>query len=324
VIASVGTGTGKTLMLNGHTDTVGVAGMPEPFPGRVDGSRLYGRGAADMKNALAAMIVLLEEVARTGDFPGRLIATFVVDEEYASIGTTAICREIDRWRPDAALVLEATALDVEVAHKGFIWAEIVTRGRAAHGSRYQDGVDAIAQMGHVLVGLDELARELVTRPPHPLVGPPSLHASLIRGGQELSSYPDECRLEIERRTIPGETAEQVRGELQAILDRVAASDPGFRATLELGLVRHPFAVPEDAPIVQAVVRAAEAERGAAPKLIGAGGWADSALLMEAGVPTVIFGTEGEGAHAMEEWADLDNLERFGRALVRVAYDFCAG
>jgi len=146
VIATVGDGSGRTLMLNGHTDTVGVSGMAAPFAARVADGRLYGRGAADMKNADAALIVLLEEVARAGDFPGRLVATFVVDEEYASIGTQAVCREIGRWRPDAALVLESTQLDVEVAHKGFVWAEIDTRGRAAHGSRYQDGVDAIAHM----------------------------------------------------------------------------------------------------------------------------------------------------------------------------------
>ncbi|HET9017626.1 MAG TPA: M20/M25/M40 family metallo-hydrolase [Thermomicrobiaceae bacterium] len=324
VIASVGDGPGRTLLLNGHTDTVGVAGMAAPFEPRVEGGRLHGRGASDMKDALAAMIVLLEEVARAGDFPGRLVATFVADEEYASIGTQAICREIGRWRPDAALVLEQTDLDVGVAHKGFIWAEIVTHGRAAHGSRFADGVDAVAHMGRVLVALERLGGELVARPPHRRVGPPSIHASLISGGQELSSYPEACHLWVERRTIPGETREQVRGELQGILDRLAAEDPGFRATLEMGLERRPFEVAEDAPIIQAVARAAEAERGVTPRLVGWAGWMDSALLAAAGVPTAIFGSSGDGAHALEEWSDLDTLETFGRVLARVAYDFCAG
>jgi len=322
VIASVGDGPGRTLMLNGHTDTVGVVGMKAPFEPRVADGRLHGRGSSDMKNALAAMLVLLEEVARAGDFPGRLVATFVVDEEYASIGTQAICREIDRWRPDAALVLEQTNLDVGVAHKGFVWAEIVTHGRAAHGSRFRDGVDAIAHMGRVLVALEQLGRDLIARPPHPRVGPPSIHASLISGGQELSSYPEECHVFIERRTIPGETAEQVRDELQAILDQMAAADPSFRATLQMGLVRQPFEVAEDAPIVRTLARAAEAERGVAPKFVGWAGWMDSAFLSAAGVPTAIFGASGDGAHALEEWADLDSLEALGRVLVRVAYDFC--
>ncbi len=324
VIATVGAGRGRALLLNGHLDTVGVAGMAEPFSGRVDGGRLYGRGAIDMKASLAGMIVLLEAVAAAGDFPGRLIATFVVDEEYASLGTQAVCREIDRWRPDAALVLEPTDLDVCLAHKGFVWAEIVTHGRAAHGSRYDLGVDAIAHMGRVLGGLEALGRDLLARPGHPLVGPPSIHASLIEGGQELSSYPVACRLAVERRTVPGETADQVRSELQALLDRLMAADPRFSATLELGLVREPFEVAPDAQIVAALAAAVEAEAGRRPRWVGEAGWMDSALLAAAGVPTAVFGPSGEGAHALEEWADLDALLLFTRALARAAYAFCTG
>src|SRR5579884_1677276 len=145
-----------------------------------------------MKGPLAAALLLLESIARAGDFPDRLVVTFVVDEEYASLGTQAVCRALDRWRPDAALVLENSDLDVCVAHKGFAWAEIVTKGRAAHGSRYWLGVDAIAHMGRVLVALEALGAELLARPPHRYVGPPSIHASLIGGGQELSSFPEEC------------------------------------------------------------------------------------------------------------------------------------
>ena len=324
VIAIAGSGSGPTLMLNGHIDTVGVAGMDAPFEPVVEDGRLYGRGASDMKGAVASMIVLLEEIARVDDFPGRVIATFVVDEEYASIGTQAICREIERWRPDAALVLEGTALDVSIAHKGFVWATITTRGRAAHGSRYQDGIDAIAHMGRVISGVDDLARELLKRTPHRYVGPPSLHASTIRGGQELSSYPDECVLEIERRTIPGESAEQVEAELREILDRLAAGDPAFRATLEVGLVRHPFEIAEDAAIVRLVSAAAERRLGRTPDLIGGMGWMDSALLSDAGVPTAIFGPAGDGAHAIVEWADLDSLYDFTVILADVVQEFCAG
>lgn len=324
VIASVGQGTGRRLMLNGHVDTVGVAGMSDPFTPHVEDGRLYGRGSNDMKQALASMIVLLEAVARAGDFPGRLIATFVVDEEYASIGTQAICREIDRWHPDAALVLEATGFEICVAHKGFVWADIVTRGRAAHGSAYQEGIDAIAHMGRVLVALEQLNDDLISRTPHPYAGPPSIHASLITGGQELSSYPDVCRLSIERRTIPGETPEQVESELQAILDRLANEDPQVNATLTMGLTREPFEVDAEAPIVRAVGRAVEQELGRQPTLTGAAGWMDSAFLSAAGVPTAIFGPGGNGAHALTEWSDLDALEPYTRMLARVAYDFCAG
>jgi acetylornithine deacetylase len=322
VIASVGNGRGRTLMLNGHIDTVGVAGMTAPFDPRVEGNRLYGRGSYDMKGSMAGALVLLEALARAGDLSGRLIVTFVVDEEYASIGTEAICRELHRWRPDAAIVLENSALDICVAHKGFAWAEIVTRGVAAHGSRYWLGVDAIANMGGVLVEMKRLGAELLQRDPHRYLGPPSLHASLIEGGQELSSYPEACRLQLERRTVPGETPAQIRDELQAILDRLACADPRFAATLSMGLVRDPFEVPEDATIVRALVDACRAERGREPQFIGKAGWADSALLAAAGVPTTYFGPDGAGAHAAEEWVDLDSLEACTRILARTAYAFC--
>ncbi len=324
VIATVGHGSGRTLMLNGHIDTVTLEGMTEPLSGRVDGNRLYGRGSNDMKSSIAALIVLLETIARAGDFPGRLVATFVVDEEYASIGTQAICREIGRWRPDAALVLEPTGLNLNVAHKGFVWAEIETHGYAAHGSSWREGVDAISHMGRVLTELETLSRDLVAHPGHQLLGPPSMHASLIRGGQELSSYPASCHLEIERRTVPGESAEQVRSELESIITRLSEADPAFSATLTMGLVRNPFEVGRDAPIVQTVVRACEQVLGHAPQFEGGSGWMDSALLSEAGVSTAIFGPGGHGSHGFEEWADLDMLVDFANVLARATYEFCAG
>jgi acetylornithine deacetylase len=323
VIASVGDGPGRTLMLNGHTDTVTLEGVAEPLSGRVDGSRLYGRGSNDMKSSIAAMIVLLETIAKAGDFPGRLVATFVVDEEYASIGTQAVCREIDRWRPDAALVLEPTGLDIDIAHKGFVWATIDTEGFAAHGSAWAEGVDAIAMMGHVLVELENLNDDLVSRPGHELVGPPSIHASLIHGGQELSSYPASCHLEIERRTVPSESAEQVRSELEKIIAQLRDDDPEFAATLTMGLVRDPFEVGRHAPIIQSVRAASEHILGRTPEFGGGSGWMDSALLASAGVSTAIFGPGGYGSHGFEEWADLDMLSDFANVLVRVAYDFCA-
>lgn len=276
---------------------------------------------------MAGSIVLLEAIARAGragNFPGRLVVTFVVDEEFASIGTQAICREIDRWQPDAALVLENSDLAICVAHKGFAWAEIVTHGRAMHGSRYWLGIDAIAHMGRVLGEMETLGADLLSRPPHRYVGPPSIHASLIQGGQELSSYPNECTLQIERRTVPGETAAQVQQELQAMLDRLAAADPQFSATLTMGLVRDPFEVADDAPIVLALADSCREVRGAAPNLIGKAGWSDTALLAAAGVPSAYFGPAGGGAHAVEEWLDLDSLETFTHILARTAYRFCGG
>ena len=323
VIASVGHGNGRTLMLNGHIDTVGVAGMDDPFSGRIENGRVYGRGSEDMKCAMAGAILLLEDVARRNDFQGRLVVAFVADEEHSSIGTEAICREIDRWKPDAALIIEPTHHKILTAHKGFAWATITTRGFAAHGSAWQIGIDAIAHMGRVIVALEEYARELILREPHPIVGPPSMHTSLIHGGQELSSYPDVCELEIERRTIPGESEESVRAEIQGILDRLASDDERFFATLEMGLFREPFDISRDVEIVTILDRAVRDELGREPVYGGGAGWMDSALLSAAGVPTAIFGPSGDGAHGLVEWADIDSLEVFVRTVGRAAYAFCS-
>lgn len=324
VIAWTGTGAGRTLMLNGHTDTVGVEGMADPFNPRVEGSKLHGRGSYDMKGAMAGATLVLEHAARAGDFPGRLVVTYVVDEEYASIGTEAVISEIDRWSPDAAIVLENTDLDICVAHKGFIWAEIVTQGVAAHGSRYWLGSDAIAMMGYVQVELDRLAKDLLERTPHKYLGPPSMHLGLVRGGQEISSYPASCHLQFERRTIPGDTVEQFEDEVEDIVQRLSDEDPELSAMLTTGIVREPFEVDESADVVQALRRVCTEERGTEPAYIGKAGWADSALLSAAGIETTYFGPAGYGAHGAEEWLDLDSLEAFTRILGKTAYEYCGG
>ncbi|RIK38318.1 MAG: acetylornithine deacetylase [Chloroflexi bacterium] len=324
VIATVRGGPGRTLLLNGHTDTVGVAGMDAPFTARIEGDRLYARGASDMKDGLTAMIHVLEAAARSGDFPGTLVGTFVLDEEYASIGTQAICDVIERWQPHGALVLEGTNLEMTVAHKGYFAAEIETRGRAVHGSDYAAGIDAICYMGRVLVELEQLGNDYLTREPHPMLGPSSIHASLISGGRELNSYPDRCTLQLEARTATGHSAEQVLAELQAMLDRLAAADPTFTGEVRLLFARDPLNVPLDAEIVRTVSAVVERERGRPPKHKGGSGWTDTALFTAVGVPAVLFGPHGEGAHSLDEWADLAVLEQFTRVLYSVAVEFCGG
>lgn len=319
VAVARGTGDGPTLMLNAHTDTVGVAGMERPHDPRVEDGRLYGRGAYDMKGSLAAVMLAGAEAKRRG-LPGDVIVTAVVDEEYASIGTDAI---VQRWTADAAIVAEPTGFDVCVAHKGFVWLEVETVGRAAHGSRPDLGVDAIAKMGKALVALEELDQWHRARPSHPLLGGGSLHASLIEGGQELSSYPERCLLRVERRTVPGETPEQVEGQIRSLLEDLAAGDPDFQASVTRTFSRGAFEVAEDEPIVSAVRRHAGAALGREPSMVGHFGWMDSAILAGAGIPTVVFGPGGEGAHAAVEWVELGDVKRCADVLVDVAAEFCA-
>jgi len=224
-------------MLNAHLDTVGVEGMDRPHEPRIEGGRLYGRGAYDMKSGLAAILLAGARAAKAG-LPGDVIVACVADEEVASLGTEAV---LGSWRADASIVTEPTELDVCIAHRGFAWAEIETHGRAAHGSRPELGEDAIVKMGPILTRLGELDQKLRAHPTHPLLEGGSIHASLISGGQELSSYPAGCRLQLERRTIPGETREMLERELGELV--------GGEAGFQLGISREPFEVGEDEPIV---------------------------------------------------------------------------
>jgi len=322
VVARVaGTGHGRSLMLNAHLDTVGVAGMTDPFLSRVEGDRLYGRGAYDMKAGLAAIMLAARSVQRAGGAPGDLIVTAVMDEECASAGTEAVLR---RYQADGAIVTEPTGLRLCTAHKGFAWLSVATEGRAAHGSRPDLGVDAIAHMGRVLVHLEALGKQLAQGPAHPLLGTGSIHASLIEGGQELSSYPERCRLQIERRTIPGETPESVLQEILAGLEAQSANGPSFRAEAELLFWREPFEVDPGAPIAQTVEQAATAIIGDRPQVYGDTPWMDAALLSSAGIPTVVFGPGGEGAHAVDEWASISQTATCSEVLARAAIDYCAG
>lgn len=315
-----GRGRGRSLMLNGHLDTVGAQGMADPFGATVHDGRLYGRGSQDMKGSLAAMLAAVKALNDAGiTLEGDLIITAVADEEYASIGTEDIAR---RYRADAAIVCEPTDMALCLAHRGFIWYTAETTGRAAHGSRFREGIDAIMHMGRFLAALEPLERDLRERAPHPLAGPPSLHASRIHGGTELSVYPAHCRLELERRTIPGESVEQATAELQALMDALAAADPTFRARLDPFFHRAPFAVAADAPIVQALEQAATARLGHAPPHMGATFWTDAALLAEAGIDTVLMGPIGGGLHSAEEWVDLRSCCDLAAILAATAQQFC--
>jgi acetylornithine deacetylase len=310
---------GRSLMLNAHTDTVGVTGMTDPFVPRLEGSRLYGRGAQDMKGSLAASMLVTAEAARRG-LSGDVILTAVADEEVASVGTEAVAASL---HADAAIVTEPTDMRVAIAHRGFVHLEIETIGRAAHGSRPDLGIDAIAKMGRVLVGVEELDRRLRASPTHRYVGSGSVHASLVEGGQEYSSYPARCVVQAERRTIPGESVELAVREIQKLLDRVAAADPDFSGEVRALASREPFEIDEDADVVTVLRRCATEVMGAEPAVVGVPFWADSALLSSAGIPTVVFGPRGEGLHSEVEWVDVVSLEQCVEIYAAAAAEICA-
>lgn len=314
-----GSGGGKTLLLNGHMDTVATGGMPRPHQPEVRDGKLYGRGAYDMKGGLTACLLAAAR-AKQLNLRGDVIVSAVVDEEFAGLGTMTVA---EQYRADGAIVAEPTHLDLIVAHKGFVWLEVETQGVAAHGSQPQLGVDAIVKMGHVLTSLEGLQQTLQTRMPHALLGHGSLHASLIEGGQELSTYPARCVLSIERRMLPGESPADVEAELREIVERRQAADPAFKAVVRSGISRAPLETPRDAGIVQAVRSAGTSVLGQPPELAGVAYWTDAATLWAVGIPAVLFGPSGGGAHADEEWVELDSVAQCAEVFLAAARQFCA-
>lgn len=310
-----GTGGGKSLLLTGHTDTVSLENMTgDPLDGRVEGGRLYGRGAYDMKGGLAAILGAAEALRRAGFVPrGDLILAFVTDEEYLSIGTDALVKVV---KADAAILTEPTELRLCVAHKGFAWINLVTHGRAAHGSLYDEGVDAIAHMGRLLAAMERFERETFAARQHPLLGRASAHASMISGGLGLSTYPDRARLHVEHRLLPDQTGEDALDLWRREIEALHAADPRFNADIELEFYRPGYEISLDAPIVQALESAAAGVTGQTPDVYGMWAWLDSAILGRAGIPTVIYGPGGDGAHAAVEWVELESVFTCARVLAQ--------
>ena len=317
-----GDGVGPTLLLNGHLDTVGVAGMSvEPFGGELRDGRLWGRGSCDMKGGVAALLAAAAEVARDPP-PGALVVALTADEEHASLGMEALVRS--GMRADAAVVCEPTSLAVMPAHKGFVWVEAAFRGRAAHGSRPDAGVDAIEHAGRYLTALGALRSRLCAGEPHPLLGHGSFHAGTIDGGSAPSVYPDACRLVLERRTLPGESAAGAMDEFQAALDELAAEMPELEAKLTQGLTRPATEIPNGSPLVAGLLAACAAE-GVDPRLAGMTAWVDAAFLNQAGTPAVCFGPGSiVQAHSADEWIDPSEIVTCAAVLGRFSHDFLQG
>lgn len=309
-------GDGPTLLLNGHLDTVGVEGMARPpFEAAVEDGRLYGRGSCDMKGGVAALLAAARRLAAEGPRPSLVVA-LTADEEHASVGMEALVRS--GVRADLAVVCEPTSLDVMPAHKGFVWVEAVFRGRAAHGSRPDQGVDAIRHAGLYLAALDAYEARLREGTRHPLLGPGSHHAGVIQGGSAESVYPERCTLVLERRTLPGETPERVLAELTEVLAEVEARHPGVDASLEVTLARPGTEVPEDAPLVQGLLRAADAA-GVPSGVQGMTAWVDAAFLNEAGIPAVCYGPgDIAQAHSAVEWCPVEEIRACARVLESLA------
>jgi len=320
VVARLGSRDAPALMLNGHLDVVGVQGMVhEPFGAELRDGRIYGRGSADMKGGITAMCAAAVAAA-DAIADSQILITAVVDEEYDSVGMRALLKE--GIRADAAIITEPTRLAICPAHRGFVWLEVAFRGRAAHGSRYDIGVDAITHAALVLAELEKLERTRESGLRHKLLGRGSLHASTIRGGVGMSTYPEDCVLAIERRTLPGESTELAIREITDACEKVRAAHPHLDARVTLTTAQLPSDVATDAPIVKTLRGALERE-DVAVRIEGLSAWTDAALLNEAGVPTVCFGPGDIAlARAAEEFVPVEEIETAQRVLTRVVREWC--
>ena len=271
-----------------------------------------------MKCGVAAMLVAASR-AKDLNLRGDVIVACVSDEEYASIGSFEL---VKTFKADAAIVTEPTELELVTAHKGFVWLQIAVHGKAAHGSRPAEGVDAIAKMGKVLVALEQMDLDLRANPTHAMLESGSVHASKISGGQELSSYPALCTLEVERRTIPGETLEVIQTQFRTMLEKIKTSDSSFEYSLKMGLERVPHEVAQSELIVQTLLKNATQILERTPNIRSETFWTDCAALSSVGIPSFLFGAVGAGAHSANEWVDLNSVSQLEEILFATIKEFC--
>lgn len=317
-----GSGGGRSLLLTGHTDTVSVENMVgDPLDARIEDGKLYGRGAYDMKGGLASILGAVAALRAENFVPaGDIWLGFVTDEEYVSVGTDALVKAV---HADAAILTEPTESRLCIAHKGFAWLTLTTRGLASHGSLYNDGVDAIAHMGRVLAALETMEREVLPRQTHPLLGRPSAHASLIGGGLGLSTYPDVCRLQVEHRLLPHETGDDAVQLWRDALLPLQNADPRFAGDVTLDVFRPGYEIEPDAPIVRTLQQAITGVTGKTPEYYGMWAWLDSAILGRAGIPTVIYGPGGVGAHAAIEYVYLAEVFTCAASIAEATRAWCS-
>ncbi len=315
-----GEGGGKSLILNAHMDTVGVAGMKNPFSGSLNDGKVYGRGSFDMKGSIAAILDAARNLTKENKkLKGDLILSFVADEEYESLGAMHF---VENYHADAAIVTEPTGLDLCLAHRGFGVFKIVTKGKTAHGGKHKLGIDANIKMGLLLAEMNSYANQLPAQNKHPLCGEASMHVPLMKGGNSLFIYANECSIHVERRTLPGDTRESVTAEFMEMIQKIAAQDADFKATIDCILWRDPYEIAAEKPIVTEVAHAGKLVCGKPPRIIGHTWWEDAAIFGKAGIETVVMGPKGGGIHEEIEWVDVGSLHQLSQILSQTARQFC--
>lgn len=309
---------GRTVVLNGHLDTVGVEGMPDPFAPRIEHGRLTGRGASDMKGGVAGLVVAAERLS-DADAPGTVIVALVADEEDASLGAEAVLHHLSERgvKMDLCLIGEPTWLDIAIAHRGYAVVEVTLQGRAAHSSQPEEGIDAARAVGQLLTSIAAADDALRRKTPHPHLPYGSLMTTVVRAGSAPFTVAANAEVVVERRMLPGEAAADALAEVQELVDAVVASTPALRAQLTLTHAREAWqadAAGNAAEFTTLLGEALVAAGSNRPVLVGEPYWMESALWQAAGVPTVVCGPAGGGLHAVDEWVEVAQVERFAIAV----------
>jgi len=331
IAAYKGKGGGKTLLLNGHVDTVPAYEMEfPPFEGFLSDGYLHGRGAVDMKGAVAAMMMSLV-VCKRANLPlaGDLIVTAVVGEEGKSEGTEALV--LEGLKADGAIVGEPSNFDYAIGHRGLEWIELTVYGKIAHSGVAEKGINAISHAARLIQALEREVISKLKERTNPYTGPSILNFGRIEGGTQPSTVADSCKIQIDRRYVPEETVEQVIGEIQAVIDKLSAEDPQFQAKLTLmpenvmNRLHHvPMLTDPDHEIVTTLAGVVEEVTGRKPEVSTKRGWTDGGLLSHyLGIPTVICGPgDISYSHSKNERIAVAQLVQAVEIYVQTAMRFC--
>ena len=324
-----GSGGGKSLMLNGHTDTVPPYEMDiPPFTPTVKGGKLFGRGSLDMKGGLGAMAMTLVALDRAKvPLRGDLHLAAVVGEEERSEGTEDLV--LRGPKADMAIVGEPTDLEIQPSHRGLEWFDVHFHGKAAHGGQADRGVNAISMAARFVAMLESDLLPRLRAKGSPTMLPPTLNVGVIRGGQQPSSVADHCVVKLDRRWTPEEDLQTVFKEMYDLFDVLKKGDPRFKAELKrdhtnMKTMTHvPNYVPEGHRLVKSLKQSVSAVTGSEAKITSFWGWTDAALMTHFGkTPTVVFGPGGQGAHSRVEYVLTEDLRRCMMVYARTAMDIC--
>ncbi|HPQ38286.1 MAG TPA: M20 family metallopeptidase [Synergistaceae bacterium] len=321
----------KTLMLNGHTDTVDVANMIiPPFSGEIKDGKIFGRGSVDMKGSLAAMIHAVLAIKKAGiPLEGEVLFAGVADEEFWNAGTRDLVKRGPRAR--YAIVGEPTKLQIYHGHRGLEWIEIAVKGKYAHGGTPEKGINAIEKAGLLIRALTEDLLPKIRERGHSITGPSTLNLGQILGGTQPSTVAGECILRLDRRWIPGESTESVLRELEELGEKLHRRDENFR--MEVSNMRDmeknhlgqpPLVTSPDSPLVR-VLEETLARMNRTPEKGSFPGWTDAGLLSSAGgMETVVFGPgDISSAHTEKEFCEVDQIIACSRAYVGAILEICS-